>query len=242
MTLSWILTGAGAGPIAGPRIRASVFSRSTDHGQPPRRACAREILPDRWRWRSLLPVTGRCPSCRVRIGPYLLLAELTAGFALAVTAARASSAWELAALVWLVLLAVPLAFIDVAVHRLPDQLTAAAFGGTLGLLAVAALTAHQPSHLGRAAIGAAALACLYLALSVIRPGDMGLGDAKLAASAGAAASSAARTTITARMIPLPVPPPVTGAASPSAPTTGKRSITARTGGACNSSAPRSVPA
>ena len=186
MTLPWILTGAATGLIAGPRIRASVFSRSTDHGQPPRRACAREILPDRWRWRSLLPVTGRCPSCRVRIGPYLLLAELTAGFALAVTAARASSAWELAALVWLVLLAVPLAFIDVAVHRLPDQLTAAAFGGTLGLLAVAALTAHQPSHLGRAAIGAAALACLYLALSVIRPGDMGLGDAKLAASAGAA--------------------------------------------------------
>ena len=189
MTLSWILTGAGAGLIAGPRIRASVFSRSTDAGQLPRRACpacAHEILPDRWRWRSLLPVTGRCPSCRIRIGPYLMLAELAAGLALAVMAARASSAWELAALAWLVLLAVPLAFIDIAVHRLPDPLTTAACGGTLGLLAVAALTAHQPSHLGRAAIGAAALACFYLALSVIRPGGLGLGDAKLAASTGAA--------------------------------------------------------
>jgi len=188
VTLPWIITGAAAGMIAGPRIRASVFSRSTESGQPPRgacHACAHEILPDRWRWCSLLPVTGCCPSCRTRIGPYLLLAELAAGLALAIVAARASSAWELAALAWLVLLSVPLAFIDVAVRRLPDPLTAAACAGTLALLGVAALTSHQPGHLGRAAIGAAALACFYLALSVIRPGGMGLGDAKLAASVGA---------------------------------------------------------
>ncbi|MGI8445824.1 MAG: prepilin peptidase [Streptosporangiaceae bacterium] len=189
MTLPWIIAGAAAGVIAGPRIRASVFARSTESGQPPRRACpacARDILPARWRWRSLLPVTGRCPSCRTRIGPYPLLAELAAGVVLAVVAARVSSAWELAALAWLALLAVPLAFIDVAVRRLPDPLTAAACAGTLALLAVAALTGHQPGHLGRAAVGAAALACFYLALSVIRPGGMGLGDSKLAASAGAA--------------------------------------------------------
>ena len=175
--------------IAGPRIRASVFSRSTEPGRPPRRACpacGHEILPDRWRWRPLLPVTGRCPSCRTRIGPYPVLVELVAGLALAVVAVRASSAWELAALAWLALLAVPLAFIDAAVRRLPDPLTAAACAGTLALLGVAALTSHQPGHLGRAAIGAAALACFYLALSVIRPGGMGLGDAKLAASVGAA--------------------------------------------------------
>jgi leader peptidase (prepilin peptidase)/N-methyltransferase len=142
-------------------------------------------MPDRWRWLSLLPVTGRCRSCGARIGPYLLLAEFTAGLALAVAAARVSSAWELAALTWLALLAVPLAFIDVAVHRLPDPLTAAACLGTLALLAAAALTGHQPGDLGRAAIGAAGLACFYLALSVVRPGGLGLGDAKLAVSTGA---------------------------------------------------------
>ena len=128
MTLPWIIAGAAVGLIAGPRMRASVFSRSTEPGQPPRRACpacGHEILPDRWRWRSLLPVTGRCPSCRTRIGPYPLLVELVAGLALAVVAVRASSAWELAALAWLALLAVPLAFIDAAVRRLPDPLTAA---------------------------------------------------------------------------------------------------------------------
>ena len=189
VTLPWIIAGAAVGVIAGPRIRASVFSRSTGSGQPPRDACpacAHDILPARCRWRSLLPVTGRCPSCRTRIGPYPLFVELVAGLALAVVAARSPSAWELAALAWLALLAVPLAFIDAAVRRLPDPLTAAACAGTLALLAVAALTSHQPGQLGRAAIGAAALTCFYLALSLIRPGGMGLGDAKLAASVGAA--------------------------------------------------------
>jgi leader peptidase (prepilin peptidase)/N-methyltransferase len=69
------------------------------------------------------------------------------------------------------------------VHRLPDTLTATAFTGTLALLTAAALTAHQPGHLARAAIGAAALAGFYLVLYLIRPGEMGLGD-KLAASIG----------------------------------------------------------
>ena len=154
--------------IAGPRIRASVFSRSTESGQPPRHACpacAQEILPGRWRWRALLPITGRCPPCRARIGQYPLLAELGAGLALAVVTARASSVRELAALAWLVLLAVPLVFIDVDVHRLPDPLTAAAFAGTLALLAVTALAGHQPGHLGRAATGAVA--------SVFLPGPVG---------------------------------------------------------------------
>jgi leader peptidase (prepilin peptidase)/N-methyltransferase len=72
-------------------------------------------------------------------------------------------------------------FIDVAVRRLPDPLTATAFAGTFALLAVAALIGHQPGHLGRAAVGAA---CFYLVLTAIRPGGLGLGDAKLAASAG----------------------------------------------------------
>lgn len=188
MTLPWIIAGAAAGLLAGPRIRAVVFARSTtEAGQPPRTtcpACSAQVLPGRWRWRSVLPVTGRCPACRTRIGPYPLAAEAAAGLALAVAAARATSAWELAALAWLILIAVPLAFTDLAIHRLPDPLTATAFTGTLALLTAAALTGHQPGHLARAAIGAAALACFYLALCLIRPGEMGLGDAKIAASIG----------------------------------------------------------
>ena len=187
MTLPWIIAGAAVGLLAGPRIRATVFARSTEAGQPPRStcpACSAQVLHGRWRWLSVLPVTGRCPACRTRIGPYPLAAEAAAGLALAVAAARATSGWELAALAWLALIAVPLAFTDIAVHRLPDPLTATAFTGTLALLAAAALAGHQPGQLARAAIGAAALACFYLALYLIRPGEMGLGDAKIAASIG----------------------------------------------------------
>ncbi len=187
MPLPWIIAGAAVGLLAGPRIRASVFLRSTGASEPSRSACpacSHQVLPGRWRWWPVLPVAGRCTACRTRIGPYPLLAELTAGLALAVVAARATSVWELAALAWLALVAVPLALIDIAVHRLPDSLTAAAFAGTLALLVAAALADHQPGYLARAAIGAAALACFYMALWLIRPGGIGLGDAKLAASIG----------------------------------------------------------
>ena len=103
---------------------------------------------------------------------------------LAVIAARVPSGWELAALAWLSLIAVPLAFIDIAVQRLPDLLTISAFAGTLVLLAAAEEAAHQPWPLVRAVIGAAALAGFYLALWLVFPDQLGLGDVKLAASIG----------------------------------------------------------
>lgn len=129
---------------------------------------------------TLLPVTGRCPHCKARIGPLILAAELVTALVLAVAAARASSGSELAALAWLALIAVPLAFIDAAVQRLPDLLTISAFTGTLVLLAAAAGTAHQPWPLVRAV----APAGFYLALWLVFPDQLGLGDVKLAASIG----------------------------------------------------------
>jgi leader peptidase (prepilin peptidase)/N-methyltransferase len=93
----------------------------------------------------------------------------------------------MAGLDWLMLCAVTLAFIDIAIRRLPDPLTGAALAGTLGLLTVAALTSGgHPGQLGRAVIAAAALCGFYLALFIVRPSGMGLGDVKLAASVGVA--------------------------------------------------------
>ena len=186
MTLPWIIAAATAGLLAGPRIRASVFARSTEDGRP-RRACpecSRQALAGRWLWCSVLPVTGRCPHCKARIGPDPLAVEFITVLVLAVVAARASSGWELAALAWLALIAVPLAFIDIAVQRLPDLLTVSAFAGTLVLLAAAEGTTYQRWPLVRAVIGAAALAGFYLAFWVVFPDQLGLGDVKLAASIG----------------------------------------------------------
>jgi leader peptidase (prepilin peptidase)/N-methyltransferase len=186
VTLPWIIAAAAAGLLAGPRIRASVFARGTEDSRP-RRACpecSRQVLAGRWLWCSVLPVTGRCPHCKARIGPYALAAELVTAIVLAVIAARVPSGWELAALAWLALIAVPLAFIDIAVQRLPDLLTISGFAGTLVLLVGAEGAAHQPWPLVRAVIGAAALAGFYLALWLVFPDQLGLGDVKLAASIG----------------------------------------------------------
>lgn len=100
----------------------------------------------------------------------------------------------LAAACWLAACAVPLVFIDAAVHRLPGVLTGPAYAGTVLLLLVAAATAgpESPGAAGgrpwpvllRAVLGGFALAGFYLVLLLVSPSAMGLGDVKLAASLG----------------------------------------------------------
>ncbi|MGH3166375.1 MAG: hypothetical protein ACRDN0_10840, partial [Trebonia sp.] len=97
MTLPWIIGSAALGLLAGPWIRSCVFlyssafdSTAFDSTEPPRQdcpGCAQPVLPAHRPWASLLPVTGapltgRCPACRARIGPYPLLAELAAATAM----------------------------------------------------------------------------------------------------------------------------------------------------------------
>jgi leader peptidase (prepilin peptidase) / N-methyltransferase len=123
---------------------------------------------------------------RYGVAPPALAVEVAAGLALAVTAARAASAWQLAGLGWLVLCGVALAFIDAAICRLPDPLTGAAFAGPLGFLTIAALTGGHSGQLARAGIAAVVLCGFYLVLFIVRPSGMGLGDVKLAAGVGVA--------------------------------------------------------
>jgi len=188
MTVPWIIGAAAAGILAGPGIRAIVFLRSTAAGQPSRRdcpACDHVLLAAGRPWRWALPVTGRCRACQRRIGPLPLAVELCCAAALGIVAFRATSIWELAAFGWFVLLAIPLACIDVAVYRLPDILTITAAIGSIALLTGAALTAGHPARLGRVLLGAAVLSGCFLALLLVAPNSMGLGDAKLGVSTGA---------------------------------------------------------
>jgi leader peptidase (prepilin peptidase) / N-methyltransferase len=99
-------------------------------------------------------------------------------------AARVHPALVLAAACWLVACAVPLACTDLAVQRLPDPLTGAAYAGTAVLLLTAAAVGGSWSALARALLGGLALAGFYLLLVVISPSGMSLGDVKLAASLG----------------------------------------------------------
>ena len=114
---------------------------------------------------------------------------------LAIRVPASGSGLVLAAACWLAVCAVPLVFTDLAVSRLPDPLTAAAYAGTavILLLAAASTVPGAPGTdapgaswgaLARAVLGGLALAGFYLLLMIISPSGMSLGDVKLAASLG----------------------------------------------------------
>ncbi len=190
--MNWPLVAglAAAGLVVGCGLRAAVFRYSVPAGEGPRRVCpgcgnppaaagARRRLP----WPAPSP-SGRCRTCRARIGPPPMTSELTTAALFGALAARVHPALVLAAACWLAACAVPLAWIDAAAQRLPDVLTAPAYAGTAGLLLLAAAAGGPWSALLRAVLGGLALAVAFLAVTVISRSALGLGDAKLAASLG----------------------------------------------------------
>lgn len=104
---------------------------------------------------------------------------------LTVLAVRDRPAVELAATAWWLGWAVPLVFVDVAVHRLPDRFSYPAAAGTWLLLGMAVLVGSEPAAWLRATVAGAGLALLFASTTLLlgRRG-FGLGDAKLALSGG----------------------------------------------------------
>jgi len=149
-------------------------------------------------WPQRAAVT-RLAGTDARIWPEALVPGGVTAVLLALLAARVPSGTAardlvLAAACWLAVCAVPLVFTDLAVSRLPDPLTAAAYAGSVILLLAAAFTAPGApgtdapgaswGALARAVLGGLALAGCYLLLLIISPSGMSLGDVKLAASLG----------------------------------------------------------
>jgi leader peptidase (prepilin peptidase) / N-methyltransferase len=199
--MNWPLVAAlaVAGLVIGWFLRAVIFRYAVPAGAPPGRDCPRcgdQILPSFPRAgpggvpgpgglsRLAVSPSGRCRACRARIGPPPLAVELVTAALFGALAARVHPPLVLAAACWLAACGVALAWIDAAVKRLPDALTAPAYAGTAGLLLLAAAAGGDWRDLLRAVLGGLALAAAYLALAVISRSAIGLGDAKLAASLG----------------------------------------------------------
>ena len=176
-----------AGLVTGWVLRPVVFRYAAPAGEPPRGACpacgdpvaAAHRLP----WPPASPF-ARCPACRAHIGPPPLAVELITAALFGALAARVHPGLVLAAACWLAACAVPLAWIDAAVQRLPDVLTAPAYAGTAIFLLLAAAAGRPWGDLVRAVLGGLALAAVYLAITVVSRSGLGLGDVKLAASLG----------------------------------------------------------
>jgi leader peptidase (prepilin peptidase)/N-methyltransferase len=178
-----VVAGAGIGWVQ----RAVIIRLAVPSGEPPGTdcpACGHGILRAARVPLPALPWFSRCRGCNQRAGPPALAVELTTAALFGAVAARAGPVPVFAATAWLVVCGVPLAFIDLAVRRLPDVLVGAAYSGVLILLALAAWTGGNWGALGRAAAGGAGLAAGYLVLALARPAEIGLGDGKAAAAVG----------------------------------------------------------
>jgi leader peptidase (prepilin peptidase) / N-methyltransferase len=104
------------------------------------------------------------------------------GAAFAVVAEHVGLTWSLPA--FLAAISVALAAIDIEVHRLPNAIVLPSYPVAAGLLAVPALAVGEPYVLLRALAGMVALGGFFLALALIHPAGMGLGDVKLAGLLG----------------------------------------------------------
>jgi leader peptidase (prepilin peptidase)/N-methyltransferase len=204
MTMNWLLVAvlAVAGLAVGWCLRTVVVPLAVPAGQPLRTGCprcGRRILPapgppapgqphevsPACRGRRLTSFSaGRCAACQARIGPPPLALELPTAVLFGALAARVHPGLVLAAACWLAACAVALGFVDAAVQRLPDVLTAPTYVGTVGLLLVAAVSGGHWGYLLRAFLGGLGLAAAYLLLTLASRSAVGLGDAKLAASLG----------------------------------------------------------
>jgi prepilin signal peptidase PulO-like enzyme (type II secretory pathway) len=86
---------------------------------------------------------------------------------------------------YLAVISAPLAFIDVAVRRLPDALTLPSYPAALVLLAAAAaVTPDGSRHLVTGLIGMAAALAFFVLQVLIYPAGIGWGDVKLSGVMG----------------------------------------------------------
>ncbi|MFT4110211.1 prepilin peptidase [Propionicimonas sp.] len=130
-------------------------------------------------------LTGFMRSCATSDAAILRSrAQLPVAAVLGGLAGLAHSWAEMLAFVVLAVASGLLTVIDLAEERLPDRIVLPLIGLTAGLLTLAAWTTGEWSALGRAGLAAVALFVLYFVMMVFSP-DLGFGDVKLAAVAGA---------------------------------------------------------
>jgi leader peptidase (prepilin peptidase)/N-methyltransferase len=112
------------------------------------------------------------------------LVELGTALLFVLTALRFGPSAELSAFLVLAGASALLTVIDLQHAKLPNRVLVPAIGVGAGLLAVAALAQQDGAALLRAGLAAAALFAVFLALALISPRGLGMGDVKLAALLG----------------------------------------------------------
>lgn len=110
--------------------------------------------------------------------------EVGTGLLAGLAALRLGPAAELPAFLLLVVVAVLLAVVDLQHRLLPDRVVLPAVAAGTLLLLGAAVARGAWDDLGRALLGAVLLFLVFLALALVSPGGLGMGDVKLSALLG----------------------------------------------------------
>ncbi|WP_306634768.1 prepilin peptidase [Pseudarthrobacter siccitolerans] len=126
-----------------------------------------------------MPRLGELPIVPVRITTAALTALVCAAFGM-----RFGMSFALPAFIFLGVLSIQLARIDISLHLLPNPLVLALLAGGFVLFLIPGVFGKQADNLLRAALGAVILFLGYLILGLISPRGIGMGDVKLAAPVG----------------------------------------------------------
>ena len=131
---------------------------------------------------------GLCKNCSAKISWLYPVQEILSGI-LFLTPLIFTSIWLHSwqhVVIWelLVIFGVPLAIIDLKLHRLPDILTGSLFLLVASVELIHAVAYQDYARLFPSLLGATLFSAFYLAIMIISRGGMGMGDVKLSASLG----------------------------------------------------------
>ncbi len=133
---------------------------------------------------SWLLLRGRCRDCSAPISRRYPLVEVLTSVVLVVLTLRIGPEASLPAFLYLGVIGVALALIDIDVKRLPNVIVLPSYVVASVLLLLAAVVGDDWRRLVHAAVGMASLYGLYFLLALAYPRGMGFGDVKLAGVLG----------------------------------------------------------
>ena len=133
---------------------------------------------------SWLLLRGRCRTCGMRISTRYPLIEFLTGLLFAAVGARFGADWALPAFLLFSASLIALSAIDLEHFRLPNRILIATTVAGLPLLLLAAVADDRWHDLRDGLIGGLAGLGLLLAIHLVSPRGMGMGDVKLAGVLG----------------------------------------------------------
>jgi leader peptidase (prepilin peptidase)/N-methyltransferase len=128
---------------------------------------------------------GRCRTCVAPISARYPLVELLTGVVFAAVGARFGADWAVPAFLVLAAGLLAVSAIDLEHFLVPNRILLWTLALGVPLLVLAAGTDHRWVDLRSAAVGAAVGFVLLLAINLVNPRGMGMGDVKLAGVEGA---------------------------------------------------------